>query len=283
VLPVDLMQNEPAIRLTVFFGVFAAVAIWEVITPFRDLATRKPIRWARNLGLLVVDTLLVRLVLPAGAVGASLLAIERGWGLFNVVSVSPAVAIIASVVILDFTIYLQHVVFHAMPALWRLHMVHHADLDFDVTTGTRFHPLEILLSMLIKIAVVVVLGAPALAVLIFELLLNATAMFNHGNVSLPRWLDTPVRWLVVTPDMHRVHHSVKRVECNSNFGFNLPWWDRLFGTYVPEPAAGRDDMVLGVSHIRDERQTVPWLIGLPFLRRTGVYPFGRGKQDRSGD
>ena len=274
----DLMQHEPTIRLLVFFGVFSAVALWEIAIPFRDLSTRKPIRWGRNLGLLVVDTVLVRLVLPAGAVGAALLAVERGWGLFNVIEAPTWIAVLACVVILDFAIWLQHLIFHAIPVLWRLHMVHHADLDFDVTTGTRFHPIEILLSMLIKIALVVVLGAPALAVLIFEVLLNATAMFNHGNVSLPRWIDTPMRWMIVTPDMHRVHHSVKRDECNSNFGFNLPWWDRLFGTYVPEPAAGRDELRIGVSHIRDERQTVPWLVWLPFLRRTGAYPFGRSKE-----
>ena len=272
------MQHEPTIRLLAFFGVFAAVAFWEIAVPFRDLSTRKPVRWGRNLGLLALDTVLVRMVLPAGAVGAALLAAERGWGVFNVIAAPTWVAVVACVVILDFVIWLQHLIFHAIPLLWRLHMVHHADLDFDVTTGTRFHPVEILLSMLIKIGVVVVLGAPALAVLVFEVLLNATAMFNHGNVSLPRWIDAPLRWILVTPDMHRVHHSVKRDECNSNFGFNLPWWDRLFGTYVPEPAAGRDQLRIGVSHIRDERQTVPWLVSLPFVRRTGAYPFGRPKE-----
>ncbi len=274
----DITQNESLVRLTVFFGVFIAVALWEIAIPFRDLSTRKPVRWGRNLGLLALDTLVVRVVLPLGAVGASVVAAERGWGLFNVVSAPPLVAVIACVVILDFSIYVQHVVFHAIPALWRLHMVHHADIDFDVTTGTRFHPIEMLLSMLIKIVMVTLLGAPALAVLVFELLLNATAMFNHGNIRLPAWIDTPLRWILVTPNMHRVHHSVKRAECNSNFGFNLPWWDRLFGTYVPEPAAGQEEMVIGVSHIRDERQSIPWLLSLPFVRRTGAYPFGRPKE-----
>ncbi len=274
----ELMRNEPLVRLLAFFGVFAAVALWEMATPFRDLSTRKPVRWGRNLGLLALDTVLVRLLLPAGAVGASLLAAERGWGFFNVLAAPQVVAVVASVVILDFAIYVQHVIFHAIPALWRLHMVHHADIDFDVTTGTRFHPIEMLLSMLIKIVMVTLIGAPALAVLVFELLLNATAMFNHGNIHLPTRLDTSLRWILVTPDMHRVHHSVKRAECNSNFGFNLPWWDRLFGTYVPEPAAGQEEMVVGVSHIRDDRQTIPWLLSLPFIRRTGVYPFGRPKE-----
>jgi sterol desaturase/sphingolipid hydroxylase (fatty acid hydroxylase superfamily) len=275
---VDILQNAPLVRLITFFAVFAAVAIWEIATPFRDLSTRKPLRWGRNLGLLAVDTLIVRVVLPAGAVGASLLAADRGWGLFNVLAVPPLVAVIGSMLILDFAIYVQHIIFHAVPALWRMHMVHHADLDFDVTTGTRFHPIEMLLSMLIKIVMVVLIGAPALAVLLFELLLNATAIFNHGNIHLPAFIDTPLRWILVTPDMHRIHHSVKRSECNSNFGFNLPWWDRLFGTYVPEPAAGQEEMILGVSHIRDERQTLAWLLSLPFVRRTGVYPFGRPKE-----
>ncbi len=268
-------EIEPVIRLAVFFGVFLGVALWEVAAPFRSLAVNKPRRWGRNLGLVVLDTVLVRLVLPAGAVGMAWVAAERGWGLFHVLGAHPGVAVVGSVVLLDLAIYLQHVVFHAVPALWRLHMVHHADLDFDVTTGTRFHPIEILLSMLIKMAVVVLLGAPALAVLIFELLLNATAMFNHGNVHLPGWLDRPARWIVVTPDMHRVHHSVKRRECNSNFGFNLPWWDRLLGTYVPEPAAGQHGMTVGVGHEREARQTLPWMLALPFRGRPGGYPFGR--------
>jgi sterol desaturase/sphingolipid hydroxylase (fatty acid hydroxylase superfamily) len=268
-------ELEPIIRLGVFFGVFFLVALWEIAAPFRTLTVNKPRRWGRNLGLVVVDSLLVRVLMPAGAVGAAWVAAERGWGLFNVWTVGPFVSVLASVVLLDLIIYLQHVMFHAVPALWRLHMVHHADLDFDVTTGTRFHPIEILLSMGIKFAAVALLGAPALAVLIFEVLLNATAMFNHANVRLPAWLDRPARWIIVTPDMHRVHHSVKRDECNSNFGFNLPWWDRLLGTYIPEPAAGQSGMVIGVSNAREERQTLPWMLSLPFRGRSGAYPFGR--------
>src|SRR5204862_1231382 len=195
-------------------------------------------RWASSLGLVVLDTVCVRFVYPAGAVGVALLAQERSWGLFNNWAVPAWLSVGLAVVALDFAIYLQHVTFHAVPLLWRLHMVHHADLDFDVTTGVRFHPLEILLSLGIKAGTVVLLGVPALAVLLFEVLLNATSLFNHGNVQLPAWLDRVLRLLVVTPEMHRVHHSTLPHETNSNFGFNLPWWDYLLGTYRAQPARG---------------------------------------------
>jgi len=263
------LEGNAWLRLAAFFGVFAAVALWELATPFRTLTLHKPRRWARNLGLVAVDVLAVRLLMPAGAVGMAWYAAERGRGLFHVVEAPAWVAVASTVILLDLVIYLQHVLFHAVPALWRLHMVHHADLDFDVTTGIRFHPVEILLSLLIKLAAVLVLGAPAMGVLLFEVLLNGTAMFNHANVHLPAWLDRPLRWLVVTPDMHRVHHSVKRAECNANFGFNLPWWDRLLGTYVPEPAAGQGGMRVGVSHVRERRQSLPWLLALPFRGPAG--------------
>jgi len=273
---VDIMQNESLVRLVVFFGVFAAVALWEIVVPFRDLSTRKPLRWVRNLGLLGVDTILVRLVLPLGAIGASLLAAERGWGLFNVIDAPRLVTVIASVVILDFAIYVQHVVFHAIPALWRLHMVHHADLDFDVTTGARFHPIEIVLSMVIKLAAVVVLGAPPVAVVIFEVILNATSMFNHGNLHLPAGVDRVLRLFVVTPDMHRVHHSVIPAETNSNFGFSLPWWDRLFGTYRAQPKDGHDGMAIGIEQFRTKRDL--WLDRMliqPLAGPASTYPINR--------
>jgi sterol desaturase/sphingolipid hydroxylase (fatty acid hydroxylase superfamily) len=169
-----------------------------------------------------------------------------GWGLLNHFQVPFAIAVPLAVIAMDFVIWLQHVMVHAVPALWRLHRVHHADLDYDVTTGARFHPLEIILSMLIKFATIVVLGPPVVAVVIFEVLLNATAMFNHGNIRLPAGLDRVLRWVVVTPDMHRVHHSVEDDETNSNFGFNLPWWDRLFGTYRDQPRAGHVGMTIGI-------------------------------------
>src|SRR4051812_21248565 len=242
---------EPLIRTGFFLGVFALMALWEALAPRRHQAIGRWERWPSNLGIVVIDPVVLRVLFPTAAVGMAMFAEDRGWGLFNVLSVPGRAAVPASVVLLDFAIYSQHVAFHAVPPLWRLHRMHHADLEFDVTTGVRFHPAEIVLSMIIKFAVVVALGAPPLAVLVFEVLLNATSMFNHGNVRLPRRLDRFLRWIVVTPEMHRVHHSVLRRETDSNFGFNLPWWDRLFGTYRAEPAAGHESMTLGIDRFRD--------------------------------
>ncbi|HZP94472.1 MAG TPA: sterol desaturase family protein, partial [Burkholderiales bacterium] len=230
-MDVWLLNHEPAVRLGFFFGVFAIMAAWELATPRRLLQTNRAVRWTNNLALAILNGVLVRAILPVAAIGAAGFAAERGMGLFNFLAVPNPVAIVISVLALDLAIYLQHLMFHAVPLLWRLHRMHHADLEFDVTTGARFHPIEIILSMLIKFAAILVLGPPVLAVLAFEILLNATSMFNHGNVRMPPTVDRVLRWLVVTPDMHRVHHSVQPRETNSNFGFYLPWWDRLFGTY----------------------------------------------------
>ncbi|MGH7880527.1 MAG: sterol desaturase family protein [Candidatus Binataceae bacterium] len=223
-----------------------------------------------------MNTGLLRVLLPATAVSLALTGERRGWGLLNHMPLPPWVAMVASIVLLDAAIYFQHVIFHAVPALWRIHRMHHADLDFDVTTGVRFHPIEIILSMLIKFGVVVALGAPALGVLLFEVLLNATSMFNHGNLRLPVWLDRYLRWFVVTPDMHRVHHSIVVGETNSNFGFNLPWWDRLLGTYRAQPAAGHEGMTIGIAQFRAAREL--WLDRMllqPFRGATGGYPIMR--------
>ncbi len=246
-----IISHEPAIRLACFFGVFAAVALWEILLPRRARTVSRWVRWPNNLAVVVLNTLLVRILFPTAVVGMALVADEQHWGLLNQLALPKWVAIVLAVLILDFAIYLQHVLFHAVPLLWRLHRMHHADLDFDVTTGARFHPVEILLSMVIKLVVVVALGPSGLAVFIFEVVLNATAMFNHGNVSLPPTLDRIARWFVVTPDMHRVHHSIIPQETNSNFGFNLPWWDRLFRTYRAQPAAGHDGMTIGIEQFRD--------------------------------
>lgn len=246
-----ILAYEWLIRLVAFSGVITAMALWERWAPKRQLAVGRSPRWPGNFGVLAIDIVLVRIVFPTAAVGAALVCEAQGWGLFNAVAVPFVAATLASVVVLDLAIYLQHVMFHAVPALWRLHRMHHADLDIDVTTGVRFHPVEILLSLLIKFAVIALLGAPALAVLIFEVLLNATSMFNHSNVRMPAPLERIARLLVVTPDMHRVHHSIVRTETNSNFGFNFPWWDRLFGTYRAQPAAGHDGMTVGVESFRD--------------------------------
>ncbi len=252
-----LLANEPLIRIAFFLGVLFVMAIWEAASPRRRREIPRVIRWTNNIGVVFLDSLLVRLTFPIVAVGLALLAEERGWGLFNVFDVPAWLAILVSVAALDLAIYLQHVMFHAVPALWRLHRMHHADLEIDVTTGLRFHPVEILLSMGIKLAVVAVLGPPAVAVLIFEVLLNATAMFNHSNVKLPGGLDRVLRLFVVTPDMHRVHHSIHPAETNSNFGFNLPWWDRLLGTYTAQPRDGHEGMTIGIEQFRDLREL--WL------------------------
>jgi len=267
---------EPYVRLGFFAGIFIAMAIWEVVEPRRPQSIGRGWRWSNNLAVVVVNTVLVRILLPTTAVSLALFAEARGFGLFNVIGAPAWVRVAASVVILDLAIYLQHVLFHAVPGLWRLHRMHHADLEFDVSTGLRFHPIEILLSMFIKFAVIAALGAPALSVLVFEVLLNATSMFNHANVRIPIWVDRVLRWIVVTPDMHRVHHSIVSRETNSNFGFNLPWWDRLFGTYRSAPEAGHDGMTIGIEQFRDPRELgLDRMLLQPFRGDTGRYPLGR--------
>jgi len=242
---------EPLLRLGAFVAVLIAMAAWELRRPFRAQARGRGERWPHNLGLVVLDSLVVRVLFPAGAVGAALWAEARGVGLFHLADVPAPVAVPLGILVLDLAIWAQHRLFHAVPALWRLHRVHHADTEFDVTTGLRFHPIEILLSMLIKIAVVVALGAPALGVLLFEVLLNAAAMFSHGNVRLPAPVDAALRRVIVTPDMHRVHHSALKEETDSNFGFCLSVWDRLFGTYRAEQAAGQEGFTIGLETFRD--------------------------------
>ena len=258
-------MTEPAIRLAAFAGIFLAMTLWEVLAPRRPWAVGRAARWPSNLAILVVDALSVRLLIPTAAFGVALIAAARGFGLFHLLGWPASLAGILGFMVLDLAIYGQHVVFHRVPWLWRLHRVHHADLDIDVTTGGRFHPGEILISMAIKIAVVALFGIPAAAVVAFEVILNAISMFNHANVALPRWLDRVVRLVVVTPDMHRVHHSAVRAETDSNFGFNLPWWDRLFGTYRAAPAAGYEGMTIGLPIFRDRGELrVDRLLTQPF-------------------
>jgi sterol desaturase/sphingolipid hydroxylase (fatty acid hydroxylase superfamily) len=265
----NLLSSDDVLRLAAFTGVLLGMALWELLTPRREQRLARSARWPSNIAVVVLDTLLVRLAFPIGAVALALLAEARGWGLFNALGLPAWVTLPAGIVLLDLAIYLQHVLFHALPALWRFHRMHHADLEFDVTTGVRFHPIEILLSMAIKLAVVLTLGPPALAVLSFEILLSATSLFNHGNVALPARLDRVLRWLIVTPDMHRVHHSIRARETNSNYGFNLPWWDRLFGTYRAQPEAGHRAMTIGISQFRDPReQRLAHMLTQPF--RGGV-------------
>jgi sterol desaturase/sphingolipid hydroxylase (fatty acid hydroxylase superfamily) len=262
-------MHEAAIRLGFFLGIFAVVALWEVLAPRRAHTVSKARRWVNNLGLVALNTLLLRLLFPAAAMGLAAFAAEQGWGVLNYLQIPLWLSVPVAVIALDFVIWLQHVMVHAVPVLWRLHRVHHADLDYDLTTGARFHPLEIILSMLVKISTLLVLGPPVVAVIVFEVILNGMALFNHGNVRLPAALDRALRWLVVTPDMHRVHHSLEDDEVNSNFGFNLSWWDRLFGTYRDQPREGHQGMPVGIHDYRDPRQ-VEWLPGmllLPFIGR----------------
>lgn len=272
-----VLANEPAIRFGFFLGIFALIGAWEVLAPRRALTVSKALRWASNLGLTALNTVLLRLIFPLAGAGVAVFCAENDWGILNHFQVPFWVAVPLAVIALDFVIWLQHVMVHAVPLLWRLHRVHHADLDYDVTTGARFHPVEILLSMLIKFATIVVLGPPVVAVVIFEVLLNATAMFNHGNIGLPATLDRVLRWVVVTPDMHRVHHSIEDDETNSNFGFNLPWWDRLFGTYRDQPRAGQLGMTIGIRDHTDPREVarLDGMLLLPFRGEVKDYAINR--------
>jgi sterol desaturase/sphingolipid hydroxylase (fatty acid hydroxylase superfamily) len=280
-----LLQHEPAIRLGFFLGIFALVALWEWRAPRRALRLSRWLRWGNNLGLVALNTVVLRLLFPAAAVGVAALAAQQGWGLLNIYSLPPGLAILIAVVALDLVIWTQHVMVHAIPALWRLHRVHHADLDYDLTTGARFHPIEIVLSMLIKFATILVLGPPVAAVILFEVILNGMAMFNHGNIRLPAGVDRALRLLLVTPDMHRVHHSIEEDETNSNFGFNLSIWDRLFGTYRAAPRGPQESMPIGLRGWDDPKQVtwLPGLLAMPFHGSEGEYAINRRRWERPAE
>jgi sterol desaturase/sphingolipid hydroxylase (fatty acid hydroxylase superfamily) len=274
-----VIAYEAAIRMSFFLGVFALMAFLEVLSPRRRPVLSKMLRWGNNLGLVIFNSILLRFIFPAAAVGVAALASEQGWGLLNYYSLPLWVSLAISLLVMDFVIYLQHILMHAVPILWRLHRVHHADLDYDVTTGARFHPIEIILSMLIKFVTIVALGPTIVAVVIFEIVLNAMAMFNHANVRLPLRMDHVLRQLIVTPDMHRVHHSVDYDEANSNFGFNLAFWDRWFGTYRDQPRAGHEQMIIGIQNYRTPGE-VTWIHGilwLPFRGTVGNYAINRSR------
>ena len=269
----DQFRSGTAIRLIASVALFAAIALTEAAMPRRDRSFSRRARWPANLAIVTINSIAVRILVPITAIGAALTAEQRDSGLLNRIPLPGALALGTAVIVLDLTIYLQHRVFHAVPLLWRIHRVHHADLDFDVTTGLRFHPFEILISMLIKACVVLAIGASAIAVLAFEVLLNATSMFNHGNVGISEATDRWLRWILVTPDMHRVHHSIVRAETNSNFGFNLPWWDHLMRTYRAQPAAGHLGMTVGIDQFRsDEELNLLPLLTQPFRGGAGRYP-----------
>ncbi|WP_217884428.1 sterol desaturase family protein [Thioflexithrix psekupsensis] len=260
------MRHEAIIRLSGFFSVLLLMASWEIIAPKRVLIASKLTRWFNNFALVIFNTLLLRLLFPMAAVGFALWIEQQHWGLFNMIPIPEIIAVIIAVIMLDMVIYGQHVLFHHVPLLWRLHRMHHADVDIDVTTGARFHPIEILLSMGIKFAAILILGAPALAVFIFEMILNLMAMFNHANIRLNATWDKWMRLFVVTPDMHRVHHSVINRETDSNFGFNLSCWDRWFGTYQAQPALGHEKMQIGLLEFREPHYLyLHHLLQIPFL------------------
>jgi len=270
-------QNESMLRLGFFVGMLLIMGVWEWVMPFRNTTFPKAYRWLNNLALVVLNTVLLRMLFPAAAVGMAIFADQQGWGVLSVIEVPLWLSVLMSIVVLDFMIWLQHVTVHAIPVLWRLHRVHHADRDYDVTTGLRFHPLEIVLSMMIKFIVIVALGPPVVAVILFEIILNAMAMFNHGNVRLPSSLDTILRVLLVTPDMHRIHHSVQDHETNSNFGFNLSIWDRLFGTYIKQPEMGQENFTIGIEGFDRQEQVarLDGLLLLPFKGHSDEYVINR--------
>lgn len=263
----NLVNYQTAFRLGCFFAVLLALALGERRWPRRAAPMPRRRRWPANLGIVAVDSLAVRLAVPLLAVAAAQQAEQRGWGLCHWLQLPPWLSGIVSLLVLDLAIYTQHLLFHKIPLLWRLHRLHHSDTAIDVSTALRFHPLEIILSMYFKIVIVLLLGAPATAVVLFEIILNATALFNHANLRLPETVDRVLRLFLVTPDMHRVHHSIRREETDSNFGFNLPWWDHLFGTYRPQPQDGHTRMTIGLDSFRDQRsRSLYWLLLQPFLR-----------------
>jgi len=262
-----VIDNEPTIRLTFFFGFLCAVALWEIMAPKRSLTAPKLWRWANNLGLTFLNSFILRALFPILAVGLAALSVQEGWGLLNMISLPLWLSVIIAIFVQDLIIYGQHVLFHHVPIFWRLHKMHHADIDYDVTTGARFHPLEICLSMGIKLGVVVLLGPPVVAVILFEIILSSMAMFNHANAKLPLKLDKIVRLFFVTPDMHRVHHSINAPEFNRNFGFNLAIWDRIFGTYKDQPDDGHTHMKIGLpEYQKNIKQSALWMILLPFRK-----------------
>ncbi len=266
-----IADSEAILRLSVFTLMFIVLAVLERWYPQRQMSFSRSWRWFSNMGLGALNTAVVKMVVPLAGVGAAVLAQERGWGLFQWLDLAVWISIPLFLLLFDLTIYLQHRLFHWQPVLWRMHRMHHTDMDYDLTTGNRFHPGSILISAAIKLALVLLTGPQAIAVVIAEILLNATSMFNHSNIRLPAQLDRVLRLLIVTPDMHRVHHSVDDHEHNRNFGFNFPWWDRLFGTYVAQPLRGHADMKIGIKGFRPG--TPPGIIALL------VQPFDNGSSD----
>jgi sterol desaturase/sphingolipid hydroxylase (fatty acid hydroxylase superfamily) len=252
-----LLAHETAIRFGVLVSTFGVMALWEIMAPLRAPDTSKGIRWSNHVMLAAINMALVRVLFPVAAVALAIYASDQSIGLFNMIWAPYALTFAAGVVLLDLTVYVFHLLFHSVPVLWRIHRVHHADLDIDVSTGVRFHPIQMVIAVIIKSAVILAFGLPPLSVLTFEIASHSITLFNHGNVRLSPSVDRVLRWFIVTPDMHRIHHSIHRAETDSNFGFVLPWWDRIFGTYCAEPAAGQERMVVGIESFRTGRDL--WL------------------------
>ena len=266
------MHEGQELRLIAFLSILSLVIVWEMIQPKRQLSQSKSKRWLNNITLVVLDSLMVRLLLPIGAAGVALWAEDKQIGLLHYLHLGSTANLLLAIIILDLIIYWQHRLFHVVPLLWRLHQVHHADRDIDVSTGLRFHPIEILISMLIKLTAIIVLGVPAIAVILFEVILNGMAMFNHGNIRLSKALDSILRVLVVTPDMHRVHHSTLKHETNSNYGFNISLWDKVFGSYHAQPDMGHQSMNIGLEqHQNKPAHSILWMLALPFISAGGAY------------
>ncbi len=260
--------TEPQIRLGIFIGLFVLLAMMEFLAPRRELEHVKAKRWLTNWAIVIIDSFVLRLIFTGAAVGVAIWAEANGYGLFNIFEAPKIISVIACFIVLDFAIWFSHLASHKVPVLWAVHRMHHSDVDIDVSTAIRFHPIEIVLSMLWKMVIVIALGAPAVSVLIFEIVLNGAAMFNHSNVKLPLGVDRLLRLIIVTPDMHRVHHSIVHNETDSNYGFNLAIWDRLFGTYIDQPAAGHKDMKIGLGEWQDERPTnLLWSLKVPFIKQ----------------
>lgn len=273
-----IFQYESVIRFGSFFGIFALLAIWEIASPKRKLLELRCFRWFSNIGLIVIANILIRFIVPTAAVGIALHAEQDQLGILNhhADSLPYAAHFIIAFILMDLAIYFQHVIFHALPMFWRFHRVHHSDLDCDITTGVRFHPFEIIISILFKFLIIISIGVPVLAVVIFEIILNATSMFTHSNIKIPTTVERIIRWLIVTPDMHRTHHSIDESETNSNFGFFISVWDRLFGTYIDKPKRGHIEMEIGLQDFREPKwQNLRWLIYLPFVSNIKSYAINK--------
>lgn len=278
-----IFEHETIIRLGSFFGIFALLAIWEISSPKRQLLNLRRFRWFSNIGLIVISNVLIRFIIPTAAVGIAVHAEQEQLGfLYHIEKLPELMHFILAFILMDLAIYFQHIMFHALPMFWRFHRVHHSDLDCDITTGVRFHPFEIILSILFKFVVIISIGAPVLAVVIFEVILNAASMFTHSNIKIPAKIESITRWVIVTPDMHRIHHSIDESETNSNFGFFISIWDRLFGTYIKTPTKGHEQMEIGLQDFREPKwQNLRWLIYLPFVSKITSYAINKRQYKKS--